>query len=297
MPLRLDQKKLLELGKQKSYEFRNAKPFPHIVIDNFLPKKDAEQLRKSFPNAKNNIWVSPYRNINQYGKVGTKNSDKFYCLNDEIYFSLLEFNSSTFLRFLEVLTGIEALLPDPGFHGGGLHKILKGGILDIHTDFNEFKKIRLYRRLNALYYLNKNWNPSWGGQLELWDNSKANGGKSIKSIAPIFNRLVIFETTKTSFHGHPNEWRSNYCSRNSMSGFYYTSYKDKNKEYNGDTEFQGVATKQIPENKIGNYNWRSDFSNERPYWQTKLLSIMPKRYKKIIYKNKTKFIKLFSNFN
>lgn len=296
MPLRFNQKKLLELGKEKSFEFKNSKPFPHVIIDNFLSKREAEKLRRNFPSVTNDIWVTPYRIGNQYGKVGSKNSDKFYCLNDELYFSLLEFNSAPFINFLEALTGIESLLPDPGFNGGGLHKILKGGILDIHTDFNDFKKIKLYRRLNILYYLNKNWEPSWGGQLELWDNSKLKGGKLIKSIPPLFNRIVIFESTKSSFHGHPNPWKSNTCSRNSISSYYYTSYKDKTQTYNGNTDFQGIAFKKIPKNKKpgANYNWRSDFPKEKPHWQVFVLDRIPKKYKKIIYNSKDKLKKIFT---
>ena len=66
MPLRFDQTKLLELGKEKFIQFKESKPFPHVVIDNFLSKREAETLRRNFPSVKNDIWVSPYRNGNQF---------------------------------------------------------------------------------------------------------------------------------------------------------------------------------------------------------------------------------------
>jgi hypothetical protein len=44
-------------------------------------------------------------------------------------------NSCVMIRFLEELTGIEKLIPDPHFTGGGLHQIVGGGSLDVHADF------------------------------------------------------------------------------------------------------------------------------------------------------------------
>jgi hypothetical protein len=51
------------------------------------------------------------------------------------------------LTFREHLTGISNALPDPIFLGGGIHQILKGGILDIHRSFDEYGKLELYRRI------------------------------------------------------------------------------------------------------------------------------------------------------
>lgn len=70
---------------------------------------------------------------------------------------LYSFSSYPFLRFLEELTGINKLLPDPYFFGGGIHQILHGGKLAVHTDFNHLEELDLYCRINALLLLNKNW--------------------------------------------------------------------------------------------------------------------------------------------
>ena len=111
-----------------------------------------------------------------------------------------------FLAFLEQLTGIDALLPDPYFQGGGMHQIVSGGILDIHTDFNAYGRLKLYRRLNVLLYLTEAWTPGDGGELELWDGPPPQGN-CVKQIPPMFNRLVVFKTDKQSFHGHTQEWQ------------------------------------------------------------------------------------------
>ena len=101
---------------------------------------------------------------------------------------------------MSILTGIEKLLPDPYLYGGGMHQILNGGKLAVHIDFNDHKKLNFYRRINVLLYLNKGWRKNYNGQLEFWDE---NLSQCVKSVAPDFNRLVIFNTEKHFFHGHP----------------------------------------------------------------------------------------------
>ena len=82
---------------------------------------------------------------------------------------LREFNSRQFTLFLETLTGIDNLIPDPYFIGGGIHLSGPGDFLKIHADFNWHHKLQAYRRVNALLYLPEEWDESWGGALEFWD--------------------------------------------------------------------------------------------------------------------------------
>jgi Rps23 Pro-64 3,4-dihydroxylase Tpa1-like proline 4-hydroxylase len=124
------------------------------------------------------------------------------------------------MAFLEKLTGIAGLIPDPHLRGGGLHEIRQGGALGVHADFNFYKRLNLYRRLNLLIYLNANWAEEWGGHLELWDRT---GKQCVQRVAPIFNRAVIFDTSNFSYHGHPHPLQ---CppdrSRKSLALYYYT---------------------------------------------------------------------------
>src|SRR3546814_6396188 len=91
------------------------------------------------------------------------------------------FNSRPFLAFLEALTGIERLIPDPYFEGGGFHEIGRGGYLNVHADFNLNKRLNLRRRLNVLIYLNKDWEPAFGGDLELWDAGMKHRVRAVRS--------------------------------------------------------------------------------------------------------------------
>jgi hypothetical protein len=132
-----------------------------------------------------------------------------------------ELNGAAFVEFLERLTGIKGLVPDPFLHGGGLHQIEPGGFLDVHADFNIHPRFKLYRRLNALIYLNEEWRDDWGGHLELWSPDM---GRRAQRIAPEFNRTVIFSTTRQAFHGHPEPVA---CppgiNRRSLAVYYYSA--------------------------------------------------------------------------
>ena len=131
-----------------------------------------------------------------------------------------ELNAVPFVTFLEQLTGIGGVIPDPHLRGGGLHEIVRGGLLGIHADFNHNQRMDVWRWLNLLIYLNTEWDETWGGHLELWDRE---GKTCVKRIAPVFNRAVIFDTSNFSYHGHPHPLN---CpeddSRKSLALYYYT---------------------------------------------------------------------------
>lgn len=134
---------------------------------------------------------------------------------------LYALNSSYFLRFLEQLTGIESLIGDPHFEGGGLHQIVSGGKLAIHADFNKHTSLGLDRRLNMLLYLNKDWKEDYGGYFELWDRNMC---RMERRVAPLFNRVVIFTTSEHSYHGHPDPLACpSDMTRKSLALYYYTN--------------------------------------------------------------------------
>lgn len=125
------------------------------------------------------------------------------------------------LQFFEKLTSIDGLIADPYFTGGGFHEVRTGGLLGVHSDFRINKSLHVERRINAIIYLNKDWQDSYGGNLELWD---AGMTKCLKEIAPIFNRCVVFNTDNDSNHGHPEPLNSpEGLTRKSIALYYYTA--------------------------------------------------------------------------
>lgn len=196
VPFFFDPATLDHLAEARHAAYASAAPFPHQVIDEFLPQAQAEQPLAEFPEAGDITWDHAVH----------VHSKKLYC-SDETRMGpgtrhiFAQFNSATFLVFLERLTRIAGLIPDPHFAGGGLHRIERGGFLDVHADFNFYDRLGLERRLNLLLYLNRGWKEEYGGHLELWDRTMSH---CAKRILPAFNRCVLFSTTDESFHGHPD---------------------------------------------------------------------------------------------
>ena len=207
--------------REKTKFFNNESPFPHVVIDNFLPEALANQLESHFPNVGDPFWER-FNDISH----GQQRSIKLACTNPkampEVIRKSLEYlNSPDFLVFLTKLSGIKELSEDEKLVGGGMHVLQNGGFLGIHSDFNFHPETKLDRRLNLLLYLNKNWKRSYGGYLELWERDMT---RRSKNIAPIFNRCVIFSTTSTSFHGNPIKVACPpHMARKSLALYYYTN--------------------------------------------------------------------------
>lgn len=197
--------------------YLSADPFPHIVLDGLFDDADLEPVLADFPRPEETRWLefdSPTeKKLGFYHERST--------ISPRVRAFLDAMNGFEMLMFLEALSGIDGLIPDPYFGGGGIHQIETGGFLKVHADFNVHPKLKIDRRMNMLIYLNKDWREEWGGHLELWNPSAT---ECRVRIAPLFNRTVIFSTTDTSFHGHPHPLLSPPgVTRKSVSLYYYTA--------------------------------------------------------------------------
>ena len=198
-------------------EYAAAEPFPHIALDGLFDDATLARVLRDFPDRSAMHWM-------EFDNPLEKKLGYFYGSSkvSPVIRDVLEaLNGFEMLLWLEALTGIEGLIPDPYFGGGGLHQIEPGGFLKLHADFNVHPKLHLDRRLNLLIYLNRDWREDYGGHLELWDRSAE---RCVKRILPTFNRSVVFSTTDTSFHGHPHPLSSPPgITRKSVSLYYYTA--------------------------------------------------------------------------
>jgi hypothetical protein len=172
--------------------FAEASPFPHIVLDDVL-RADFDDV--GFPDMDWDGWYrSPERY--QFNKVTCKDPERI----PDPYMALIdEMSRPRFLRFLEQLSGIDGLIPDPYLEGGGIHMSGPGGILASHTDFHVHPHFKAYRRLNIILYLAHDWSERDGGCLQLSDKD----GVVKQLVVPAFGRAVIFETSDHSYHGFP----------------------------------------------------------------------------------------------
>lgn len=192
-----------DLAKHLSSFYQSNYPYPYIVIDNFFEEhileKSLEELKK-FP-----YWGwDPNQTVMEVNKFMTP-----WCENNLIELEqhapvsryVLDYlNSKETLSYLTELTGIQDLIPDNTFLGGGVHKIENGGKLAVHADYSYHRNTKYHRRINLLLYLNKDWKKEYGGNLELW---KPDMSECIADIEPIYNRAVIFNITNKALHGHP----------------------------------------------------------------------------------------------
>lgn len=217
------------LGRQYAEEYASAEPFPHIVFDNFLPPESLELCLREFPN----------RDKAQIAYDRSQEKRKFEykpeVLSPAVRSLFYSFNSLPFISFLRNVTGINGLIPDPYFLGAGLHEVLPGGYLNVHTDFNHHDPLDVERRINVLIYLNKGWKEEYGGALELWDEKMKN---CRSRIIPLFNRCVIFNTSSISYHGNPEPVvHPEGVSRRAIALYYYTATWD-NSRFSQTTHFR-----------------------------------------------------------
>jgi len=201
-------------------KFENARPFKHLVIEDFFRTDVAEALCHDFP------VFDPMRALNEFGKVGNKAVNEHIETLSSSYAAVADYlKSAAFLNLMSDLTGIPDLLPDVNMFGGGTHENRHGQQLDAHVDFNYDPKTKLHRRLNLLVYLNKEWDESWGGSIELHSNPRKPDENTIASFTPDFNRAVIFETNEYSWHGFPRinlPADKRHLSRKSLSVYLYS---------------------------------------------------------------------------
>lgn len=180
-------------------------PFPHIILDDFFNQKTLDDIVSEWPKTG---WISKSsktsvkKNISDKSKYGKQTLSFIKMLHSKEFISTLnnKFNKTLFC--------------EDRLYGAGLHYIEKGGFLKIHTDFNWNVKLEKKRALNLIVFLN-DWKPGDGGELELWDKDSMT---VVKKIEPVMNRLVVFESSDRSLHGHPHPCNKE---RKSIATYYY----------------------------------------------------------------------------
>ena len=226
-------------------KFTSAAPFPHLVIDEFLQEDFARGLLETFPA------FDRGNSMGDDGVPGGKSTvDRIKALGPA--YSRLDdvIRSAEFLDWLGQLTGVDNPLYDPWYLGGGTHENRDGMSLDAHVDFNYHPSERWHRRLNLIVYLNPIWDESWGGSLELFRDPQTDASPS-RSVVPLFNRCVIFETSERSWHAFntielPESQR--HLTRRSIALYFYS--KDRNADEIAPRHTTYYVNRPLPENLV-----------------------------------------------
>lgn len=200
-----------------SNEFKNAKPFPHLVLDNFLDKSffqnldlqnldlDKDKGRKFQTDIEKNKWAS-----------------KNQALSNSLKLIINELNNKFFLENLYKLSGITELFSTTEGNTAlaNYHEMYESGFLGTHVDHSSEPNSGLPHVLNIILYLSKEWETSWGGSTIL---ANSNGNRIEKLVEFIPNRAVIFLHSPFTFHGVTNI-KNNLTKRSTI----YVDYYSKN---------------------------------------------------------------------
>lgn len=204
--------------------FKENFPFDHCVIDNFFNVDFAECLEKEFPDYHSNEWFHYDNPLEEKKALNDWNTFPYHTY--QLFRYLV---SPDFVTMLSDLVGTK-LFADPGLHGGGWHIHCGGGNLNPHLDYSIHPKCSLQRKINIIIYLSREFQPEFGGELGLWEHDYERNlpGDLAKSIAPLFNRAVIFDTTQNSWHGMVSRITTQKeIYRKSLAIYYLTSPDDE----------------------------------------------------------------------
>lgn len=217
--------------------YRSARPFPHVVIDDFLEPEFAGRIHDEARATAANQDAS--NGITQSLKVACTDWNAF---SKDTHRLISYLNSAAFIDNIGQIVGIDDLFGDPELEGGGIHLTRRGGFLKMHTDFNWHARLEADRRVNILIYLNKDWQKEYGGELTLADIPQ----KDVTSVEPVFNRMVIFNTNDTTLHGHPDPlmFPDNYP-RASIAMYYYSKGRPENERLRG----RATTTRYLPRDR------------------------------------------------
>lgn len=216
----------------------NTVPFNHCIIENFLNEETYERIFNKYPQKPNEEFWKYFNPLEVKYTL-----DKFEFIDDEIKNFFFALSHDKLINKLKTTFNIIDLEFDPYLHGGGIHFQPRNGRLNMHLDYEKHPLINKQRRLNIIYYVNKEWNIEWNGDCQLWDK---NMKKCIVNCYPKKNRAIIFETIEQSWHGVPERIS---CPENtyrkSLAYYYISPLKNKSNNLKKGANSNGYRTKAV----------------------------------------------------
>jgi Rps23 Pro-64 3,4-dihydroxylase Tpa1-like proline 4-hydroxylase len=162
----------------------------HFVVDDLLPAETCREIHAAFPRDGAGFFN---RDSFRERKKTSADLDAYDPILTDITYA---FQDRAIVDLVAELVGFTHIEPDPKLYAGGLSMMFRGDFLNPHIDNSHDAERARYRRLNLLYYVSPGWKVENGGNFELWDEARSRP----KTVAALTNRLVVMETTKTSWH-------------------------------------------------------------------------------------------------
>ena len=220
-------KKYTDLSHFKS-NFFNSKPFPHLVLDDFIDPEYFSELNRILKNGKIDLG----KNFNSEVE-----KNKSISLNSTLPITLKNvinhLNSEEWLHNLHKLSEIPEIFPVTSDNKvvANYHEITKNGNLAPHVDHSHEPSIKKPHVINIIVYLSDDWKIEYGGNTLFFDKK----GKNIeKKIEYKKNRAVIFLHTPYSFHGVEKISENSQVTRKTIYVDYYSNVSQpfENLKYN-----------------------------------------------------------------
>jgi len=183
------------------YQYQHSQPFAHAAWKNWLPEDIAMEIWHEYLDSDPSSW----RIDNYYSPMDGEHVEmrEQYNPADDLGIKtkqlLAVLQSSMFLKFAEKLIGINGLIVDPSMLGSGYVDVRAPSGFKIHLDFNWQSKLNLMRVANILIYLTPDWNPEWGGRLQIYDVDT----NTYIEAPNDFNTMAMLTINEKSWHGYP----------------------------------------------------------------------------------------------
>lgn len=214
----------------------------HCVIDNLLPEDLALKIYQAFPATDQMRQMKSFRER----KYTFKQLEQSPSILRDITFAIQDHKV---VAMVEKITRIANQVPDASLYAGGISTMVKGDYLNPHLDNSHDAKLMHYRTMNLLYYVTPAWQPEYGGNLELWDAEV----KQAVMIPSLFNRLVLMETNRRSWHSvNPVTYDGARCC---VSNYYFSKSSPENQPYFNVTSFSARPEQKIRRVLASCDNW------------------------------------------
>lgn len=203
-------------------------PTRYLVVDNLLPDDLARQIYQAFPTEAS-LW-----HVRSSFRERKRTLTTVRQLSPVIQQATQAFHDSRVIQLIGQVTGTTELQADPSLYAAGLSVMSHQDFLNPHIDNSHDADKRRYRRLNLLYYVTPGWAAESGGNLELWDSRV----RQCVSIAARFNRLVIMQTHRGSWHSVDPVLATSQM-RCCLSNYYFSPDSPTGESYQHVTSFTG----------------------------------------------------------
>lgn len=213
-------------------QMQTVEPFPHLSADGWFNPLLLEMVLEEFESNGAPDWKTVANNKYERTQRSVPGSDMGPA--SQLYFGVV--NSGWFVRLLTQVTGVDDLVVDSQLYSGGLHETKPGGHFGIHRDFDRHERTGLNNEMVMITYLNKNWQPEWGGALELWDKTAT---QRVAAVEPEFGRTILMRHLDISYHGHPHPLvPPEGVKRRSVASYYYSNrYAELDREARVSSKF------------------------------------------------------------